>query len=67
MSVFSDLDEVLHSDSELIARHGGDDHGVELGSQFPQVLFIGVHQALTRPYSLLIFKIDSSLSNIIAL
>lgn len=32
MSVFSDLDQVLHSNLELIPRHGGDNDSVELSS-----------------------------------
>lgn len=32
MSVFGDLDEVLYSDFEFVARHGGDNHRIELSS-----------------------------------
>lgn len=65
VSVFSDFDQVLHSDFEFVARHGGDDHRIKLSRQLPHVLLISVHQTLTQSCLLSIFGIDTSRCDII--
>lgn len=48
VSVFCDLDQVLHGDFEFVARHGGDNHCVQLSGELPHVFLISVHQTLTQ-------------------
>lgn len=46
MVVFGDFDQVVHSQLQLVAGHGGNDQSVQLSGELPHVLFICVHQTL---------------------
>lgn len=50
MVVFGNFDQILHGCLQLVASHGGDHQSIQLGSEFPHVLLIGVHQTLKEEY-----------------
>lgn len=48
--VLGDFEQIVHGRLQLVAGHGGDDHGIQLGCQLPHVLLISVHQTLEREH-----------------